>query len=99
MYPNLGYVKRVFIESTNQLIGISFMLVPKSDKRYQKLRDTITAARKAKGLHQADLAKKLKVSQQFISKVETGERQLTLVEAIEMARSLSIDIHALIKKL
>jgi len=50
-------------------------------------------------MHQADLAKQLGVSQQFVSKVETGERRLDMVETIEIARVLSLDLHALIKKL
>jgi len=75
------------------------MLVPRKDKRYQILRDTIITARKAKGLHQSQLAKKLGVSQQLISKIETGERLVNMVELIDIARALSIDIHALIKKL
>lgn len=73
------------------------MLVSKTDKRYQLLRSTLIEARKAQGLHQSGLAKKLGVSQQFISKVETGERQLDFVEAIEIARALSVDVKTLLK--
>ncbi|MBL4838821.1 MAG: helix-turn-helix transcriptional regulator [Kordiimonadaceae bacterium] len=75
------------------------MLVPRNDERYQTLRDAMVAARKAKGLHQSQLATKLGVSQQFISKLETGERLLTIVEAIDLAHILGIDLNDLIAKL
>ena len=75
------------------------MLVPRKDGRHQLISAAMTAARKAQGLQQSQLAKKLGISQQLVSKIETGERLLTLVEAIDLAKTLDIDIHDLIKKL
>lgn len=75
------------------------MLVPRNDKRYQVIRDALITARKQKGLRQVDLAVKLGVAQTLISKIETGERLVNAVELADLARELSIDLQALIKKL
>ena len=50
------------------------------DIRYRKLFRLLKVGRKAAGIPQADLAKKLRKSQQFISKYESGERRLNAME-------------------
>lgn len=53
------------------------------------LAQKIAEFREAKHLRQVDLAKKLGVSQQFISQIETGqEKNLTLETIIKIAKSL-----------
>ena len=53
------------------------------------LAQRIAELREEQHLKQADLAKKLGVSQQFISQIETGqERNLTLETLIKLAKSL-----------
>ena len=53
------------------------------------LAQRIAELREEMHLKQADLAKKLGVSQQFISQIETGkERNLTLETLIKLAKSL-----------
>lgn len=52
------------------------------------LAQKIAELREEKHLRQADLAKRLGVSQQFISQIETGEeKNLTLETMIKIARS------------
>src|SRR4030042_1429436 len=57
------------------------------------LAQRIAEIREETGLKQVDLAKKLKVSQQFISQIETGrEKNLTIKTLLKIARSLGRDV-------
>jgi ribosome-binding protein aMBF1 (putative translation factor) len=55
------------------------------------LRDFIVAKRKAAGLRQVDLAKKLKRPQAYVSYVETGQKTLDVAELIVWARAIGFD--------
>lgn len=44
------------------------------------------------GLTQAELSARLGKPQSFVSKYERGERRLDVVEFVEIARELSLDI-------
>jgi transcriptional regulator with XRE-family HTH domain len=57
----------------------------------QKLIQELTAARKQAGVTQEQLANKLNKAQSFVSKYETGERNLDFVEVIEVLESLGVD--------
>jgi transcriptional regulator with XRE-family HTH domain len=48
-------------------------------------------ARKAAGLTQQALAKRLKRHQSFVAKYETGERRLDVIEFLIIARALGAD--------
>jgi len=48
-------------------------------------------ARKAAGLTQHDLAKRIKKPQSFVAKYEGGERRLDVVEFVAIAGALGID--------
>jgi transcriptional regulator with XRE-family HTH domain len=50
----------------------------------------MVAARHAAGLTQRQLAAKLKRSNSFVWKFEAGERQLNVLEFIEIARVLGV---------
>ncbi len=67
------------------------MAKAKFSPAYKRLRELLIAARKAAGLHQTDVAKKLGVHQSFISKVESGERRLDVVELLRIAEILKAD--------
>lgn len=69
---------------------------PKFRKGYELERAKVALAQKiaelrdAQHLKQADLARKLNVSQQFISQIETGDSiNLTLDTLVKLARSLN----------
>ncbi len=69
---------------------------PKFRKAYELERAKVALAQKiaelrdAQHLKQADLAKRLNVSQQFISQIETGDSiNLTLDTLVKLARSLN----------
>jgi transcriptional regulator with XRE-family HTH domain len=60
-------------------------------ERYRRLRKILVERRNAAGLTQSDLARLLKRPQSFVSKVETGERRIDLIEFLEIARTLKFD--------
>ena len=55
---------------------------------HEALREALIAARKAAGLTQTDLAKKLKCHQSFIARLESGQRRIDVIELIVVARSI-----------
>ncbi|MFA5592559.1 MAG: helix-turn-helix transcriptional regulator [Micavibrio sp.] len=55
-------------------------------REYKELLAALAAARKEAGLTQAELAKRLKKPQSYISKIENGERRLDVMELMEIAR-------------
>ena len=58
---------------------------------YARLIATLVAVRKAAGIRQQALAKKLGRPQSFIAKYEGGERRIDVVEFIAIARALGAD--------
>jgi transcriptional regulator with XRE-family HTH domain len=68
-------------------------------KRYQRFRELLVEARKAKSLSQAALADQLGAVQTFVSKYERGERRLDVIEFIDVAEALGIDPHKVVRQL
>jgi transcriptional regulator with XRE-family HTH domain len=54
-------------------------------------------ARKKAGLTQIQLEKRLRTYKGYVSKYESGERELTLRELLEIAEALNVDPVSLIK--
>lgn len=54
--------------------------------RYQAFLERLRAARLEAGLTQQQVARRLKKAQSFVSKCETGERRVDVVELAEFAR-------------
>lgn len=63
-----------------------------NDPRYLEFAARLRQARKAKGLTQAQLAAQLGKPQAFVSKVETCERRIDLVETAEWCIRLDVCI-------
>jgi transcriptional regulator with XRE-family HTH domain len=63
--------------------------------KHRALIAAIVGARNAAGLTQRQLAAKLKRSNSFVWKLEAGERQLNVLEFIEIARALNVKASAL----
>jgi transcriptional regulator with XRE-family HTH domain len=59
----------------------------------------LIAARKAAGMTQMDLAVKLGRNQSYVSKFERGERRLDIVEFLEVAEVLEIDVLRFVEQL
>ena len=68
------------------------------DTRYRRLIGALTAARQAQGISQAELAHKLGQRQQFVSKYESCERRLDVIEFVDICRALVLDPTAVIDK-
>jgi len=69
------------------------------DDRYVRAVDALRAARIDLALSQEALASKLGKRQQFVSKYESGERRLDLVEFLDVATALDLDVQTLISAL
>lgn len=60
--------------------------------RYLEVVAALRRARKARGLTQAELADRLTKPQSYVSKVETCERRLDLIEAAEWCVALEVSL-------
>lgn len=68
-------------------------------QRHLSIAAALTEARRAKGLTQAEVASALGRKQPFIANIERGERRVDLVELIDLATILDLDIATLIATL
>jgi transcriptional regulator with XRE-family HTH domain len=59
--------------------------------RHDALRRFLAEKRKAAGLRQVDLAKKLKRGQDYVSDVETGQKVVGVIALIEWAEAVGFD--------
>lgn len=66
------------------------------DLRYKKLIGLLVERRRAIGCSQAELATRLGTHQQFVSRYETGERRLDVVEFCDVATALQLDAAVLL---
>jgi transcriptional regulator with XRE-family HTH domain len=66
---------------------------------YEYFRSLLIAAREKKGLTQADVSARLARPQSFVSKYESGERRLDVVEFLEVCRALEAEPKTIIKKM
>ena len=62
-------------------------------------RGLLVKARKAAGLTQQELAKRLGKPQSFVAKYEGGERRLDVVEFVSVARAIGADPIRIIRSL
>ena len=67
-------------------------------QKYELLRSELKKTRLAASLRQIDLAKLLKKPQSYVSKIESGERNLDVIEFLAYTSALSIDPIKWIKK-
>lgn len=65
---------------------------------YKKLLAALIAARKKSGVTQQELAKLLKKPQSFISKYESGERRLDVIELVKIAEILGVNYKTIVDK-
>ena len=66
---------------------------------YVSLQKALAEARQAKGLTQTEIATRLGKPQSFVSKYESGERRLDVVEFLEVCRALSVKPGSILNKI
>ena len=76
------------------ILGYSFGSVKKSlnTAEHKVLLDQLYRLRLSSGLRQSDLAEKLDVPQSFISKIESGERRIDLIELREVCMAMGSNL-------
>lgn len=67
-------------------------------RKYALFREALLQARESKGITQVELAERLSLPQSFVSKVETGERRLDVVEFLDYCAALGVDPLKLLRK-
>ena len=67
--------------------------------KHRALISVIVARREAAGLTQRQLTAKLKRSNSFVWKLEAGERQLNVLEFIEIAKVLGVKASTLMSEI
>lgn len=66
--------------------------------QYLEFISRLRSMRKKLNVSQIELAKKLSKPQSYISKVETGERRIDLIESLEICTALGVDLNKVIPK-
>ena len=69
------------------------------NKRHKRLVEAIISKRKEAGIRQVQLAKKLKRSQTWIARLESGERRIDVIELVDLADAIGFDAAAMVKSI
>lgn len=69
----------------------------RNSPRHEALRAFIVDKRTKAGLRQVDVAKRVKRYQSYITHVETGQKEIGVVELVELAEAIGFDPIAAIK--
>lgn len=69
------------------------MPAPTLDSRHQDIATLLIQLRKERDWLQKDLADRMRRSQTFVSKYETGLRRLDVIELLDILRALDADPH------
>lgn len=72
---------------------------PQHSDRYKELCQLLSETRVRKGLTQSVVAKRLGKPQSYVSKYESGERRLDVIEVLDVAAALDTNIGLFLRKL
>ena len=72
---------------------------PRRSKRHKALVGLLAARREAAAMTQSDLAARLGKSQPFVARLESGQRRITVVEFMTLAKILRFDPYKIISTL
>ncbi|WP_144628276.1 helix-turn-helix domain-containing protein [Arthrobacter woluwensis] len=68
-------------------------------EEYREFRELLKRLRKEAGIRQVDMAEILGVPQSFVSKYESGERRLDVIETARIAGALGMDLSEVVQLL
>jgi len=68
-------------------------------EEYREFRELLKRLRVEAGVRQVDLAEALGVPQSFVSKYESGERRLDVIETARIASALGVSLAEIIRQL
>jgi transcriptional regulator with XRE-family HTH domain len=85
-------------DSAVGLAGLELAKTRRS-KRYKALIGLLVARREAAGMTQWNLAARLGKSQSFVARLESGQRRITVVEFMTLAKILRFDPYRVISTL
>ena len=75
------------------------MKIPNESRQREKLLLLLRKLREAGAIRQVDMAKQLGVPQSFVSKYESGERRLDILELRQIYQLMGISLQDFINKL
>jgi ribosome-binding protein aMBF1 (putative translation factor) len=95
----LGYLEGA--DRRDRVLTRSGHPMPRSRQspRQMRLLELLIQARAEAGLTQAEVAQQLRRPQSFVSKYESGERRLDLVELIEVSEALNLPLVGLLEQI
>lgn len=67
--------------------------------RYDLFQKALADVRLEKGLTQSEVASRLRKPQSYVSKYESGERRLDVIEFLEVCEAMSVSPHSILKKI
>lgn len=70
-----------------------------TSEAYSALVEVLVQARQEAGLSQRDLAERLGKPRSYVSKIETKERRIDVLELIDLADALGVDPHDALDRL
>ena len=75
------------------------MKIPNETRQREKLLLLLRELREKRAIRQVDMAEQLDVPQSFVSKYESGTRNLDILELRQICQILGISLHDFVKKL
>ncbi|WP_312856668.1 helix-turn-helix domain-containing protein [Phytoactinopolyspora halotolerans] len=73
-------------------------MVDRQRPEYERLRTVLRELRREAGLNQTELAERLRVRQEWVSRYEVGERRLDVIELVDVANALGVTLDDILER-